>query len=137
VSRSKSSSVALALVAAFLLLTACGCGSSTLSTKALSQESKSLKSLAAEGALLARDAQADKTTGTFRQVHSEYLYKAASKSSSSLSKAKAGPGAAQELQKLTKLAGELSADLKRLGGASNDELPGLARELENVTEKLE
>jgi hypothetical protein len=70
-------------------------------------------------------------------VHSEYLYKTASKSSTSLSTAKAAPGAAQELQKLTKLAGELSADLKRLGDASNDELPGLARDLENVAGKLE
>jgi hypothetical protein len=136
VSATKLPVTALATAGA-LLLAASGCGSGTLSAKALSQESKSLKSLAAEGALLARDAQADKTTRTFRRVHSDYLYKAASKSSTSLSKAKAAPGAAQELQKLTMLAGELSADLKRLGDASNDELPGLARDLENVAGKLE
>jgi hypothetical protein len=137
VSRSQSFRVALALVAAFLLLAASGCGGGTLSAKALSQESKSLKSLAAEGALLARDAQAGKSTRIFRRVHSDYLYKTASKASTSLSNAKAAPGAAQELQKLTMLAGELSADLKRLGDASNDELPGLARDLENVAGKLE
>ena len=124
-------------IAGALLLAASGCGSSTLSPKALSQESKSLKSLAAEGALLARDAEAGKSTRIFRRVHSEYLYKTASKSSTSLSTAKAAPGAAQELQKLTKLAGELSADLKHLGDASNEELPGLARDLENVAGNLE
>jgi hypothetical protein len=136
VSATKLPVTALAIAGA-LLLAASGCGGGTLSAKALSQESKSLKSLAAEGALLARDAQADKTTRTFQRVHSGYLYKTASKSSASLSKAKAAPGAAQELQKLTTLASELSADLKRLGDASNDELPGLARDLENVSGKLE
>ena len=123
--------------AGVLMLAASGCGGGALSAKALSQESKSLKSLAAEGALLARDAEAGKSTSIFRRVHSEYLYKTASKSSKSLSTAKAAPGATQELRKLTKLAGELSADLKQLGHASNDELPGLARDLENVAGKLE
>ena len=123
--------------AGMLLLAASGCGGGTLSAKSLSQESKSLKSLAAEGALLAKDAEAGKSTSIFRRVHSDYLYKTAAKSSKSLSTAKAAPGAARELQKLTKLSSELSADLKKLGKASNDELAGLARDLENVAGKLE
>jgi hypothetical protein len=122
---------------AALLLPAAGCGGGgTLSAKALSQESKSMKSLAAEGALLARDAQAGRTTRIFTRVHSEDLYKAASKSSTSLRAAKTEPGLDSELRKLTYLAGKVSTDLKRLGHASKDEQPGLARDLELVARTL-
>ena len=126
------------MAVAVLALLASGCGSGgTLSAKTLSQESKSLKSLAAEGALLARQAGADKTTRIFRRVHSDYLYKAASKSSSSLRSAKTEPRLDSELRKLTYLAGTVSTDLKRLGHASKGQLPGLARELERVARTLE
>jgi hypothetical protein len=128
---------ALALVVVLALL-ASGCGSGgTLSAKALSQESKSLKSLAAEGALLARQADAGKTTDIFRRVHSGYLYKAASKSSSSLRTAKTEPGLDAELRKLKYVSGQLSGDLKRLGHASKGQLPGIARDLEVVARGLE
>jgi hypothetical protein len=127
---------ALVLVASIVLL-ASGCGSSgTLSAKALSQESKSLQSLAAEGALLARDAQAGRTTRIFRRVHSDDLYKVASKASTSLRTAKTAPGLDTELRKLKFLSGTLSDDLKRLGNASKAELPGLARDLEVVAGTL-
>jgi hypothetical protein len=130
--RNQTSRAALAVVAALLLL-ACGCGSGgTLSAKALSQQSKSLKSLAAEGALLGRDAQDGRTTRIFRRVHSEYLYKAASKSSTSLRTAKTEPRLESELRKLKYLSGTLSDDLKRLGHAPKAELPGLTRDLEVV-----
>jgi len=126
------------MAVAVLALLASGCGSGgTLSAKTLSQESKSLKSLAAEGALLARQAGAGKTTRIFRRVHSDYLYKAASKSSSSLRSAKTEPRLDSELRKLTYLAGTVSTDLKRLGHASKSQLPGLARELERVARTLE
>ena len=126
------------MAVAVLALLASGCGSGgTLSAKTLSQESKSLKSLAAEGALLARQAGAGKTTRIFRRVHSDYLYKAASKSSSSLRSAKTEPRLDSELRKLTYLAGTVSTDLKRLGHASKGQLPGIARDLEVVARGLE
>jgi hypothetical protein len=78
-----------------------------------------------------------KTTRIFRRVHSDYLYKAASKSSSSLRSAKTEPRLDSELRKLTYLAGTVSTDLKRLGHASKGQLPGLARELERVARTLE
>jgi hypothetical protein len=135
-SRNQTSRAALAVVAALLLLV-CGCGSGgTLSAKALSQESKSLKSLAAEDALLGRVAQAGRTTRIFRRVHSEDLYKAASQSSKSLRTAKTKPGLESELRKLKSLSGTLSDDLKRLGHASADELPALTRDLETVAGTL-
>ena len=128
---------ALALVVLIGLL-ASGCGSSgTLSAKALSQESSSLKSLAAEGALLARDARAGRSTRIFRRVHSGYLYKAASKSSTSLRTAKTQPRLDSELRKLKFLAGRLSTDLNQLGDASQSELRGLARDLQVIAGTLE
>jgi hypothetical protein len=125
----------VALVGLALLTAACGSGG-TLSAKALSTESKSLKSLAAEGALLARDASAGRTTRVFRRVHSEDLYKAASKSATSLRTAKTEPMLRPKLRQLTDLSGKVSADLKRLGHASKDEQPRLARELELAARTL-
>jgi outer membrane murein-binding lipoprotein Lpp len=128
---------ALALVVVTGLL-ASGCGSGgNLDAKALSQESSSLKSLAAEGALLARDARAGRTTRIFRRVHSGYLYKAASQSSTSLRTAKTQPRLDSELRKLKFLAGQLSTDLNQLGDASQGELPGLARDLQAIAGTLQ
>ncbi len=121
---------------AALALLASGCGGGKLSAKALSQESKTLQSLAAEGALLARDAAAGKTTGIYMRVHSEDLYKAASKSAASLKTAKTTPALEPKLRKVASLAGKVSADLKRLGQASKDEQPGLARRLESSAKEL-
>jgi len=57
--------------------TCAGCGAGELSASALSKQADSLRSLAAEGALLAEDASAGKTTRTFSRVHSSDLDKAA------------------------------------------------------------
>ena len=127
---------AFALVVVIGLL-ASGCGSSgTLSAKALSQESTSLQSLAAEGALLGRDAVAGKTTRIFTRVHSGYLAKAASQSASSLQTAKTEPALEPKLRKVSSLASTVSADLKRLGHASKAEQGRLARELQAAAKEL-
>jgi hypothetical protein len=127
---------AFALVVAFALLAA-GCGSSgTLSASALSKESTSMQSLAAEGALLARDSAAGRTTHIYTRVHSEDLFKAASKSAQSLESAKAKPGLEARLRKVASLASKVSADLKRLGHASKAEQSRLARELESSAKEL-
>jgi hypothetical protein len=132
---SHPSGALVALVA--LALLAAGCGGGTLSAKSLSPESKSLQSLASEGALLGRDAHAGRTTRIFTRVHSDELYKAASKASTSLRAAKTEPKLEPELRKLTVLAGKVSGDLKRLGHASKTEQALLAHELELAARTLE
>jgi hypothetical protein len=127
---------ALALIAVLALL-ASGCGGGgRLSAKALTQQSTSLESLAAEGALLARHAGAGKTTRIFTRVHSGYLYEAASKEASSLRTAKTEPALEPKLRRIASLADKVSADLKRVGHASKAEQPRLARELEAAAKEL-
>ena len=127
---------ALALIVVIGLL-ASGCGSSgSLSASALTKESTSLKSLAAEGALLARDSAAGKTTGIYTRVHSEDLDKMVSKSAKSLQAAKTAPALEPKLRKVAALAGKVSADLKRLGHASKAEQSRLARELAASAKEL-
>ena len=118
-----------------LLASACGSGG-TLSGKALSQESKSMQSLAAEGALLGRDSAAGRTTHIYTRVHSEDLYKAASKSAKSLQSATTKPALQPKLRKVASLASKVSADLKRLGHASKAEQSRLAGELEASAKEL-
>ena len=116
-----------------LALLSAGCGSGgKLEAKALSQQSKSLQSLAAEGALLAQDAVSGKTTRIYAREHSSDLYKAASQAEASLKAAKTEPALQPKLRQLTALATQVSAALKRLGGASKDEQRALGRELETA-----
>jgi hypothetical protein len=126
----------LAVVAALALL-ASGCGGGgKLSAKALTQQSTTLQSLAAEGALLAGDAVDGKTTRIYTRVHSEYLAAAASQAAKSLQTAETSPALEPKLRKVASVAGEVSADLKRLGAASKDEQRRLARRLAASAKEL-
>ena len=118
-----------------LLASGCG-GSGTLNAQALTKESTTIASLAAEGALLGRNAVSGKTTRIFTRVHSEYLSKAASQGASSLRTAKAEPSLRPKVRRIAVLATEISADLKRLGHASRDEQGRLARDLEAAAKEL-
>ena len=134
--RNHPSDGALVVVVA-LLVVAAGCGGGgALSAKALSQESKSLKSLAAEGGLLARDAVAGRTTRIFMRVHSEALSKAASQSAKSLQTATTEPALEPKLKRLASLASKVSSELKLLGHASKNEQRRLAGELEAAAKEL-
>ncbi len=125
----------LVLVGVLALLGA-GCGSGgNLGTKALAQESKSLRSQAAEGALLAQDAASGKTTRVYTREHSSDLYKAASKAEASLKAAKTEPALQPKLRRLTALATQISASLRRLGDASKDEQRALGRELQTAAQQ--
>jgi hypothetical protein len=125
------------VLAVGIALSACGCGGGgKLSAKALSTESKTMQSLAAEGALLARDSAAGKTTAIYTRVHSEDLSKAASSSASSLQTAKTQPSLEPKLRRIASLASKVSADLKRLGHASKAEQTSLAGELETAAKGL-
>jgi DNA-binding transcriptional regulator YdaS (Cro superfamily) len=59
-----------------------------LGSSALSQHAKTVQSLAAEGALLAEDAVAGRTTSVYTREHAAELAKAASREAASLQKAK-------------------------------------------------
>jgi hypothetical protein len=112
-------------------LVGAGCGGGgKLGVKALSQQSKSLRSLAAEGALLAEDAVSGKTTRVYTREHSSDLYKAASRAEASLKAAKSEPAVEPKLRQLTVLAARVRAELGRLGGASKEEERALGRELQ-------
>ena len=116
-----------------LVLLAAGCGSGgKLGAKELSQQSKLLQSLAAEGALLAQDAVSGNTTRIYTREHSSDLYKAASKVEASLEAAKTEPALQPKLRQLTALAAQIGAALKRLGGGSKDEQRALGRELQTA-----
>jgi hypothetical protein len=114
-----------------LALVGAGCGSGgRLGAKALSQQSKALQSEAAEGALLAQDAASGRTTRIYTREHSSDLSRAASQAEVTLKAAKTDPALESKLRQLAVLAGQVSADLKRLGSASRDEDRALARELQ-------
>jgi hypothetical protein len=122
------------VLGAVLVLFAVGCGGGTLSAKALSQQATTLQSLASEGGLLAQDAVSGKTTRVFTRVHASDLAKAASQGETSLKAAKTTPSLEPKLRGLVKLAGQVSADLKRLGKASKDEQRMLGRELQSAAQ---
>lgn len=127
---------ALLLTLVVLLAAACG-GQGTLGAKALEQQSKAVQSLAAEGALLAQDSAAGKSTGIFRREHSNELSTAASKTEASLASASTEPALEPELRALTALAGKVGADLKRLASASEAEQRALGKSLDKAAHQSE
>ena len=116
---------------AILALTAAGCGSSSqLDAKALLERSKTLRSEAAEGALLAEDAVSGKATRIYTHEHAFELSTAAAHIEASLRAARTAPALEPELGQLAALASQISADLQRLSGASTDEQRTLTGELQ-------
>jgi hypothetical protein len=123
-----------ALIAALVLLSA-GCGGGELSAGALSKHADSVRSLASEGALLAEEASAGKTTHTFTPVHSSELHKAASQLASTLETARTRPALEPKLHRLATLARGVSDNLERLGSASKSEQRTLANELQRAADR--
>ena len=123
-----------ALIVALALLSA-GCGGGELSASALSKQADSVRSLAAEGALLAGEASGGKTTGIFTRVHSSELDKTAAQTASTLEKAKTTPAVEPKLHRLATLARGVSADLNRLGSAPKQEQRTLADELQRAADQ--
>jgi hypothetical protein len=124
------------LLGVMLALLGAGCGGGgRLGAKALSQESASLRSLAAEGALLAEDAVSGKTTGIYTREHSADLNKAASEAEASLKAAKTEPALEPKLRRLAVLAAQVRGDLERLGGASREEERALGRGLQAAADE--
>ncbi|MDP9318146.1 MAG: hypothetical protein M3O94_03550 [Actinomycetota bacterium] len=120
-------------MAVLLALLSAGCGGGgRLGAEALLQQSKSLQSEAAEGALLAQDAASGKTTRIFVRERSAELYQAASGTEASLKTAEAENGLAVKLRQLAAVAKHVSSDLMRLGGASGGEQQALAHDLQTA-----
>jgi hypothetical protein len=123
-----------ALIVALVLLSA-GCGGGEFSASALSKQADSVRSLASEGALLAGDASAGKTTRTFTRVHSSDLDRAAAQTASTLETARTKPALEPKLHRLATLARGVSDNLERLGSASRSEQRTLANELQRAADQ--
>ncbi len=114
-----------------LAFVAAGCGGGgRLDAKALSDQSESLRSQAAEGALLAMDAASGRTTRVYIRQQSTDLAGAASQAEITLEAATTDPALEPALNKLAGLAGTIAADLERLSSASPDRQRSLARDLQ-------
>jgi hypothetical protein len=120
------------MMAVLSVLGAACAGGGSLGASELSHESQSLQSLAAEGALLARDSASGRTTRTFASEHASQLYRAARQAEAKLGGATSQPGLESERRKLVVFAGRLSAALGRLANASPAEDRLLARELQTM-----
>jgi hypothetical protein len=113
-----------------------GCGNvAKLDQAALLQQAKSLQSQAAEGALLAEDDVAGKTTSSYIREQAPGLHDGASRAQASLKRARTDPVLEPKLRRLRALATRVAAGLDRLGGASTGELRRLGRELDAAAQE--
>ncbi len=128
VSTRRTSLLRLAVICA-LIGTTCA-SNSQLGAEALLQGSESLRSAAAEGALLAEDALSGKTTSNYIHEHAVELSEAASQIEATLQAASTDPSLEPERGQLVVLARRISDDLQRLSEASTDERRTLTSELQ-------
>jgi hypothetical protein len=126
-----STRTGLALALA-LLVAGCGGGSSTLSKHALAQRAAAVQSLAAEGALLADDAAAGRSTHIFVREHSSELATTASTARSTLEAGRTAAALVPALRRLRRIAVRVATGLERLAGASRSETRSLAHELQTA-----
>jgi hypothetical protein len=125
----------LVAVIVALVLFGVGCSSSgTLDAEALTHEAETVQSDAAEGALLAQDALAEKTTRIYTREHVLDLSDAASRTEATLVAATTDPALEPELRRLAELAGQVTDALERLAKASEGEERALADELQAAAE---
>lgn len=126
----------LALGVAVAFVTGCG-GGGELDAGALSQQAKSLQSVAAEGALLAEDAALSRTTRTFSDEHSTELGGAASQTAMSLEAATTTASLDPKRRRLAVLATQVTSYLDRIRDASGAEDRALSRRLEVAALRIE
>jgi hypothetical protein len=117
-----------AAFAVALLLAGCG-GQGAPGSHALRQEADALRSLAAEGAIVAADAGGGRSTNTFVRIHAAALTKTARASKALLSK-----GRGTEARRLAALAARVADRLDRLSlsGSDRAEQRRIATELERA-----
>jgi hypothetical protein len=114
-----------------------GCGGGELDADALSQQAKSLQSVAAEGALLAQDAASGETTRAFAGEHSAELRGAASQTAASLEAATTTTGLDPKRRRLAALATQVTSYLDRISDASGPGDQALGRRLEAAARRIE
>ena len=112
-----------------LVGTACA-GNAQLGAKALLEQSKTLRSQAAEGALLAEDGVSGKATTNYIHEHAVELSEAASQIEATLRAGSTDPSLETERGQLVVLARKISDDLQRLSEANTDEQRTLIGELQ-------
>jgi hypothetical protein len=114
-----------------MTLIAAGCGGrGQLGAEAMLQDSKTLRSAAAEGALLSEDAVSGKATSNYIHEHAVELSEAASQIEATLQAASTDPSLEPERGQLVVLARRIGDDLERLSEASTDEQHALTSELQ-------
>jgi hypothetical protein len=124
----RTSVLRLATICA-LVGTACG-SNGQLGAKALLQGSESMRSAAAEGALLAEDAVSGKATTNYIHEHAVELSEAASQIEATLRAGSTDPSFETQRGQLVVLARKISDDLQRLSEANTDEQRTLTGELQ-------
>jgi hypothetical protein len=117
-----------------LLCVSCSAGG-RLGAEDLSQELDALRSHAAEGALLAQDAAAGRSTRTFTREHSSALAESVAQAETSLKAATTEPALEATLSRLKVLAARIGSALERLSAAPRSQDLAIARELE-TSERL-
>jgi len=126
--------VALGVVLA--LVAGCG-GRGEVDAGALSQQAKSLQSVAAEGALLAQDAASGKTMRVYSGEHSADLRGAAQQIAASLEAATTTPALDPKRRRLAVLATRVSSYLDRIRDASGSEDSALGGRLDAAAQLIE
>jgi len=124
----RTSVLRLATICA-LIGTACA-SNGQLEAKALREQSETLRSQAAEGALLAEDAVSGKATSNYVHEHAVELSGAASQIEATLRAGSTDPSLEPERGQLEVLARRVSDDLLRLSVASAEEQRTLTSELQ-------
>jgi hypothetical protein len=118
-----------------LSLLGVGCGSSsTLTAKSLQQQTDTVKSAAAEGALLASDVARDRTTEPFARIHSGELADQAKASAQRLTKARAPAALESERREAAANARSTLTALEDLHDAPTDH--AVARRVERQLKAL-
>jgi hypothetical protein len=116
-----------------------GCGGETLTRESFRKDAESIESFAAEGAVLARDAEEGRTTGPFAAVHSDALAKSVGKVARKLEAADVGPELEQDRTRGARLAKVVENELALLHDNPRDsEIAGrVAAELEEDAKAAE
>jgi hypothetical protein len=121
----------LALLLAVAMALLAGCNGGTVDRHALTNDAASIDSMACEGALLAKDVAAGKTTAAFARGQAAALHVEASNLAHALAIRKTIPGIEQKVRAKSKQAAKVSDALNRLAHHSKD-APAVEQELRQL-----
>jgi hypothetical protein len=124
---------------AALVLALAGCGGGTLGPHAFKKDVETVQSLAAEGALVAKQVAHGDVTHTFVRVHTRYLEQQASTLARRLSTARVQPSLAGKRRRAARVAAAVDRDLGLLHRHPGDRGLGkrLSTELERAAKQAE